>query len=133
MSARSSASGVELGCLGGEVVVEIGKDLLPDLLHRDREARVLAGKLLDPVVLGKGHLDLVLAAGLGAGELLLEPLDELPASELEQLVVALAAFEQLAVNRAGEIDQQHIAVGARLARPARAAPCSRGFAPALGR
>ena len=104
--------GVELGGLGGKLVVGIRKDLLPDLLHGDREARILAGKLLDPVVLREGHLDLVLAAGLGAGELLLEPLDELPASELEQLIVPLAPFEQLAVDRAREIDQQHIAVGA---------------------
>ena len=54
---------VELGGLGGEVVVELGQDLLPHLLDLDREDRVFAGELLGLVVVGEGDLDLALLAG----------------------------------------------------------------------
>ncbi len=47
--------GVELGGLGGEVVVELGQDLFPHLLDLDGEDRVLAGELLGLVVLGEGR------------------------------------------------------------------------------
>ncbi len=75
------------------------------------EDRVLAGQLLGLVVLGEGDLDLALVAGAGAGELLLEALDQLAAAELEQVVAGLAALEGLAVEQALEVDQQHVAVG----------------------
>ncbi len=58
---------VELGGLGGEVVVELGQDLFPHLLDLDREDGVLAGQLLGLVVLGEGDLDLALLARAGAG------------------------------------------------------------------
>ena len=48
---------------------------------------------------------------LGAGELLLEALDQLAAAELEQVVGGLAALERLAVEQALEVDQQHVALG----------------------
>ena len=55
---------VELRGLGGEVVVELGQDLLPHLLDLDREDGVFAGELLGLVVVGEGDLDLArLAAG----------------------------------------------------------------------
>ena len=48
---------------------------------------------------------------LGAGELLLEALDQLAAAELQQVVGRLAALEGLAVEQALEVDQQHVALG----------------------
>ncbi len=71
---------VELGGLGGEVVVELGQDFLPHLLDLDLEDRVFAGQVLGLVVVGEGDLDLALLAGLGAGQLLLEALDQLARS-----------------------------------------------------
>ena len=102
---------LELRGLGGEVVVELGQDLLPHLFDLDGEDRVLAGQLLGLVVLGEGDLDLALFARFGAGQLLLEALDQLAAAELQQVVGGLAALEGLAVAQALEVDQQHVAVG----------------------
>ena len=68
---------VELGGLGGEVVAEVGQDLLAHLLDRDGEDGLPPGQVLRPVVLGEGDLDLALVAGAHAGELLLEALDQL--------------------------------------------------------
>ena len=103
--------GVELGGFGGEVVVELGQDLFAHLLDLDREDRVFAGELLGLVVVGEGHLDLALVAGLGADQLLLEALDQAAAAELEQVVGGGAALEGLAVEQALEVDQQRVALG----------------------
>ena len=72
--------GVEVGVVGGEVVVEVGQRLLAHLLDLDREDRVLAGELLGPVLVGEGDLDRALLARRGAGQGLVEPLDELARS-----------------------------------------------------
>ena len=105
--------GVELGGVGGELVVELGQDFLPHLFHLDREDRVFAGQVLGLVVLGEGDLDLDLVAGLGAGQLLLEALDQRARAELQQVVLGLAALEGAAVERALEVDQQRVALGGR--------------------
>ena len=55
---------VELGGVGGEVVVELGQDFLPHLFDLDFEDRVFAGQVLGLVVVGEGDLDLALLAGL---------------------------------------------------------------------
>ena len=102
---------VELGGFGGEVVVELGQDLFADLFDLDREDRVFAGELLGLVVVGEGHLDLALLAGLGAGQLLLEALDQAAAAELEQVVAGGTALEGLAVEQSLEVDQQRVALG----------------------
>ena len=91
--------GVELGGLGGEIVVELGQDLLPHLLDLDREDRVFAGELLGLVVVGEADLDLARLAAAGAGQLLLEALDQLAAAELEQVVVALPPSKALPSSR----------------------------------
>ena len=111
MSARSSSRAVELGCLGGEIVVELGQDLFPHLLDLDREDGVFAGELLGLVVVGEGDLDLTGLATGCSGELLLEALDQLAAAELEQVVARLAALEGLAVEQTLEVDQQHVSLG----------------------
>ena len=110
MSARSASSGVELGGLEREVVVELGQSLLAHLAHLDLELRVLAGEVLGAVLLGEGDLDLALVAGAGAGEAFLEALDEASRAELDELVAALAALEELAVDRALVVHQDEVAL-----------------------
>src|ERR1044072_8771974 len=105
--------GLELGGLGGEIVVELGQHLLPHLLHLDREDGVFAGQLLSLVVVGEGDLDLAGVAPARARQLLLEALDQLAAAKLEQVVARLAALEGLAVEQALEVDQQHVTLRRR--------------------
>ena len=103
--------GVELGSLGGELVIQLGEDLFAHLFDVDREDGALAGQLLRLVILREGDLDLALLTAADAAQLLLEALDQLAAAELEQVVGRLAALERLAVEQALEVDQQHVAVG----------------------
>ena len=63
MSAAQLLERVELGGVGGEVVVELGQELLPHLLDLDLEDGVFAGQVLGLIVLGEGDLDLALLAG----------------------------------------------------------------------
>jgi hypothetical protein len=46
-------------------------------------------------------------------QLLLEPLDQLAAAELQQVVVRLAALEGLLVDQPLEVDQEDVALGSR--------------------
>ena len=59
---------LELGRLGGEVVVEVGQVLLAHLLDRERELRRLAGQVGGLMIVGEGDLDRALVAGRGAGQ-----------------------------------------------------------------
>ena len=65
--------------------------------------------MLGLVVVGEGDLHPALVAGLGAGQLLLEALDQTAAAELQQIVGGGAALERLAVEQALEVDQQGVA------------------------
>jgi hypothetical protein len=101
---------VELGGVGGEVVVELGKDFFPHLFDLDFEDRVLARQFLFLVLVREGDLDLDLVAGTGAGQLLLEVVDQLARAERQQIVVGLAAREGLVVDEALEVDQHRVAL-----------------------
>ena len=64
---------VELRCLGGEIVVELGQDFLPDLFDVNLEDRVLAGELLGLIVVGEADLDLPRLARAHTDELSSKP------------------------------------------------------------
>ena len=100
---------VELGRLGGELVVELGQPLGLDLVHGDLERRRLAGELLAGIVVGERHLDGLDVARGGAEQLLLEPRDQVAGAELDQLVAARAALERLTLERADVVDDDLIA------------------------
>ena len=85
------------------------------------EDGVFAGQVLGLVVVGEGDLDLALLAGLGAGELLLEALDQPAGAELEQVVGGRAALEGAAVDRA----PRSRSAARRRRRPARSTGSSR--------
>ena len=60
---------------------------------------------------GKVTLTSRSSPALGAGELLLEALDQLARAERQQVVLRLAALERLVVEQALEVDQQRVALG----------------------
>ena len=101
---------VELGGVGGEVVVELGEDFLPHLLHLHFEDGVFAGQFRFLVLVGEGDLDVDLVARGGADQLVLEVVDQLARAERQQVVVGLAALEGLAVDEALEVDQHRVAL-----------------------
>ena len=103
------------------------------LLHGHVELGVLALEILGRVVGREGHLDGLVVARLGAGELLLEAGDEAARADHQRRAFGLAALEFDAVDAADEIDDQLVAVGGLLGlgrvgvallvrRPAAAAP-----------
>ena len=102
--------GVELGGVGGEVVVELRQDFLPHLLHLHFEDGVLAGQFRLLVLVGEGDLDLDLVARRGADQLVLEVVDQLARAERQQVVVGLAALEGLVVDEALEVHQHRVAL-----------------------
>src|SRR5439155_19031314 len=104
---------VEAARLAGEVVVELGQPLLLDLLDRRREDRLLAGELLVVEVVREAHAHLALLAGGGARQLLLESLEQLSRSELQEVAARLAALERLAVDRPGEVEHHEVAFARR--------------------
>ena len=100
---------LELGGVGGEVVVELRQDFLPHLLDLDFEDGVFAGQFrFARVLLGEGHFDVDLVARGGADQLVLEVVDQLVGAERQQVVVGLAALEGLAVDEALEVDQHRV-------------------------
>ena len=102
--------GLELADVGGEGVVQVGDDLLLDLLDGHGELRLLAGELLRVVVLGEGDVEGLLGAGRQPEELLFEPRDEVAAADLVHLVLALRALDKLAVTAAGHVHEHEVAV-----------------------
>ena len=111
MSARSSSSVSNSEASAAKSSSSSGRTFSRTSLTSTVEDRVLAGELLGLVVVGEGDLDLALLAGFGAGQLLLEALDQAAAAELEQVVGGGAALERLAVEQALEVDQQRVALG----------------------
>lgn len=101
---------VELGSLGGEVVIGLGHLLHPDFLDGHLEVGVLAGQLGRPVLLGEVHVDGDLVPGLGANDLLFEVVDQLAGADLDRVVVGGAALELDPVERADEIDEDVVAL-----------------------
>src|SRR5207249_11423176 len=120
--------GVELACLGGELVVECGQLLLFDLLDLNLEDRMLAAKVLRRIVGGEIDLDRSLLASASADELLLEPLDQTAAAELEHVVPCLAALKRLIIDLPDEVDHDEIAF---IGRPFDALDARKRFAEAL--
>ena len=88
----------------GEFVVDGERLGRGDRLDRHVELRLAAGELARRVGLGEGRLDLALLAGGDAEQLLLEAGDEGVAADHHLDVLARAALERFAVNRADEVD-----------------------------
>ena len=89
-----------------EVLVEPGKLLALDLLHRHLEGGIAPRELTRAVVGREGELDRALLAGGCAEQRLLEAGDQVAAAELDELVAPLAALERLeARNPVGSLDR----------------------------
>src|SRR5215213_395026 len=99
---------VEAGGVGSQLVVELRQNSRAHLLDGDRELGWSAGEVVGAVVVGERHVDRALVARAGADELLLEAGDQAAAAQLDHLVVALAALEQLAVDRPLVVDDDEI-------------------------
>ena len=99
----------------GERIVDRHLDALVDFLDRAVEDRVLAGQIVDIVVVGERHLDLERYARVDTHQLLLEARDELVGSELKPDARALTALEGDVVDLALEVDNNNVTIG-RLAK-----------------
>ncbi len=95
--------GVELADVLGELVVKLGQLRLAHGVNLHLEGGVLAGEL-GGVLLGEGHVDFSVLAGLHADELILEAGDEHAGADLEGVVLGLAAVEGHSVDEALEVD-----------------------------
>ena len=102
---------LELGRLRGKLVVELGQVLLPDLLHGDREARLLARQALGLVVVVEPHLHRALVARCRAGEGLVELGQQAIRAELDHQVGGVRALERLAVDGPRVVDYDQVAGG----------------------
>ena len=92
----------------GQLVVDLGIDRLLDRLDGGREDGILAGKGGMAVIGRELHLHFDLVAGLGAGQLILETGDEAARAQNQRVILGGAAFEQLAIDRALEVDHNLI-------------------------
>ena len=88
----------------GRLVVDLECAGLGHFLDGDVEGGFLAGQMRRLVILREGHGDLLLVAGLGADQLVLEAGDEFLGAEHQRLVVAGAAVEGLAADLADIVD-----------------------------
>ena len=98
------------------IAISSGAD---DRLDLDVEGRLLAGEMRGLIILGEGHDDLALVAGLGAFELVLEAGDEGSRAQHQIDALGASALESLAADAADEVDLQPVALlrrGALLAR-----------------
>ena len=102
-------NGVILGDVEDEVVVELRKLFLLDVVEFDLEGGVLASQVLN-IVVRELDVDVKLLTGLVADDLILEAGDELAGSQGELVALALAAFECLAVDEALEVDGGEVVV-----------------------
>ena len=93
-----------------EVVVEVGQDLLAELLELDREMGVLAGQARLAVVVRERDVELGRAADLEADEVRLEARDQAFLAEDQRHPLRGAALERLAVARPDERDDRVVAV-----------------------
>ena len=100
--------GLELGGLGGPLVVELGQHPLLDLLDGDPEVqrRSSSGS-------GWSASNSRIVAGRGAGELLVELGHDAAAADLVEVVLGGEALERLAVLGAGDVDGDVVALGRR--------------------
>ena len=93
-----------------EVVVEVGQDLLAQLLELDAEMGRLAGHRRLRVVLRERDVELGRVADLEPDEVRLEARDEALLAEDERHPLGRPALERLAVLRADERDDRVVAV-----------------------
>ena len=107
-----------------EGVVDFRQAALLDLAHDRLEARGLAREVPGLVVVGEAQVELALLAGRRAAHALLEVRQQAARAEDDHEVLALAAFEGLAVDASLEIDRDAVAVlaAARDLVPVRALP-----------
>ena len=73
------------------------------------EDDLLAGQIL-VVILGEGDVEILLLTGLHADDLILKAGNEAAGTELELVVLALAALERLAIVEAFEVDDGDVAL-----------------------
>ena len=73
------------------------------------EDDLLAGQIL-VIILGEGDVEILLLTGLHADDLILKAGNEAAGTELELVVLALAALERLAIVEAFEVDDGDVAL-----------------------
>ena len=94
----------------GELVVDDGGSRLADLLDVDLEHGLLALELGGAVVLREGHGDGAVIARLRPDKLLFEGADEAVAAKLKPVILGIHARLRFAIEGAGEVDHQDVAV-----------------------
>ena len=94
----------------GKGVVDGNRARRLDCLRRHLELGVFAGKVLVRVIAGKGDLHLPRFARGHADQLILETWNEGPGPDIDTDIAAGAALERHAVERAGEVDDDPIAL-----------------------
>ena len=94
----------------GEFVIDLNRHRLADLGHLALERRQLAGVIGARVIVRERHLDGHRLASFGADQLILETRDEGVRAKLQLLAFGATALERLAVDVAGEIKDQDIAL-----------------------
>ena len=128
MSSRSSSSVSKPAASEASSSSSSGSTLARTSLTEIANCAGSAGEVLGAVVVGERHVDRALLARARADELLLEARDQAAAAELDELVVALAALERLAVDRALVVDHDEVAARPPRARPSRASRAARAGA-----
>ncbi len=93
----------------GEVLVDLGKLLVLDLLDGHLEGGIRTRQLLAWVVGRKGQLDRAGLPRRGALQALLEAGDQIARAELDELIAPLPALERLARDRAEVVDHDEVA------------------------
>ncbi len=104
-----------------QLVVDHGRQKLPDLLHIDLEDRFLAGEVLGRVILGKGDPHGAVLPGRGADQLLLETGDQTALAECDLAVFAAGAGDLLVAGPSFKVDDQDVAGRGRAVRRLRLA------------
>ena len=99
---------VKLGHILGKLVVQLGNDGFLDLVDLALEGRVLARQLRG-VSLGEGHFNVAVLAGLDADKRVFKSGDELAGAKLQVVLLALAALERLAVDKAFKVQHNGVA------------------------
>ena len=93
-----------------QLVVDLDRFGLAQLLHLNVELRGLTRQLAVHVFVREGDLDGLLLARLDADQLVFEALDETVGAEFQVVVLGLHARVLLAVDLAGEVDHQDVAL-----------------------
>ena len=102
--------GLKLRDVLGELIIQSGSLGLLDLVHLDLEHDRSTGQLSGSIILGEGDIDVLLLAGGSAHQLILEAGDEGTGTQLQGILLGLAALESDAVLEALKVDDNGVAI-----------------------